>query len=252
MCRPKVLQMAPSQVNIWPKSPPNFSGLKSGKVINYRKASVWLRTWGMLEQSKGSQALIKNLPLARRKAGAEERSWGSSNSAHKAVNKLRKWPWWCEKSSLRKNEEKKKKSCCSIRPNKSSRIVQMANLTANWWCLWNLDSQLAKTSQERGILKLRSDFIPSWAFLVLLMAAQHGGLHCIGSTAHGMAAPQPPCVQTHFQTELLQLEEVHLLIFTDSRASRGLEWLLLFIKLMACFLWLPATAGSLILCRRDC
>lgn len=73
MCQPKVLQMAPSQVNIWPKSPPNFSGPKSGKVINYRKASVWLRTWGTLKQSKGSQALIKNLPLARRKAGAEER-----------------------------------------------------------------------------------------------------------------------------------------------------------------------------------
>lgn len=64
MCHPKeVLQMAPSPANVGPKSPPNFSGLKSGKVINSRKASARLCTWGMLEQSKGSQALIKKLPF---------------------------------------------------------------------------------------------------------------------------------------------------------------------------------------------
>lgn len=111
----------------------------------------------------------------------------------------------------------------------------------------------SKDKSRAGHFEVKVRFYPILGLSgVLLMAAQHGGLHCIGSTAHGTAAPQPPCVQTHFQTELLQLEEVHLLIFTDSRASRGLEWLLLFIKLMACFLWLPATAGSLILHRRDC
>jgi len=51
---------------------------------------------------------------------------------------------------------------------------------------------------------------------------------------------------------LAAVRKVHHLIFTDSRASRGLKWLLLFIKLMACFLWVSATAGSLILLRRDC
>lgn len=63
---------------------------------------------------------------------------------------------------------------------------------------------------------------------------------------HGMA-------QTWFpDVALTAVSEVHHLIFTDSRASRGLRWLLLFIKLMVCFLWISATAGSLILLRRGC
>lgn len=60
-------------------------------------------------------------------------------------------------------------------------------------------------------------------------------------------------VQTWFpDVALAAVRKVHPLIFTDSRASRELKWLLLFIKLMACFLWVSATAGSLILLRKDC
>lgn len=38
--------------------------------------------------------------------------------------------------------------------------------------------------------------------------------------------------------------KVHHLIFTDCRASRGLKWLLLFIKLMVCFLWVFVQLGA--------
>lgn len=41
MCRNKYhLGLAQIQVNMGPKDLPNFSGLKSGKVINYLNASV--------------------------------------------------------------------------------------------------------------------------------------------------------------------------------------------------------------------
>lgn len=63
---------------------------------------------------------------------------------------------------------------------------------------------------------------------------------------HGMAQAWFP------DAALAAVRKVHRLIFTDSRASRGLRRLLLFIKLMVCFLWISATAGSLILLGRDC
>lgn len=58
---------------------------------------------------------------------------------------------------------------------------------------------------------------------------------------HGLAQTWLPDVA------LAAVGKVHHLIFTDSRACRGLQWLLLSIKLMVCFLWISAPAGSLIL-----
>lgn len=96
MCRKKYhLGLAQIQVNMGPKDLPNFSGLKSGKVINYLNPSVTaLCPQGMFGEKEGSYILIKSPSFCPMECttALDTGNCSLSSYTHKAVNKMRKWP----------------------------------------------------------------------------------------------------------------------------------------------------------------
>lgn len=103
MCRNKYHPgLAQGQVNTWPKNFRHFSGLKSGKVIKYLNASVTAlcSPTGRWERKEGSYILIKSPSFCPMecKTPLDTGNCSLSSYTHKAVNKVRKWPWWCGKN----------------------------------------------------------------------------------------------------------------------------------------------------------